>query len=171
MKKVDLFTDGACSGNPGPGGWAFVLRHDKSEAELEGSGGEPDSTNNRMEMMAVICGLEKLIEPCQVSLYSDSIYVLKGMQEWMPKWKAQGWQRRGVKNKKEPVKNIELWKKLDELKEIHEISYHKVKGHSGHPENERCDFLAVEACAKADAELKAAQQELDKAREDNRCND
>jgi ribonuclease HI len=110
-----------------------------------------------MEMMAVICGLEKLIEPCQVSLYSDSIYVLKGMQEWMPKWKVQGWQRRGVKNKKEPVKNIELWKKLDELKEIHEISYHKVKGHSGHPENERCDFLAVEACAKA--------------REDNRCND
>lgn len=146
MKKVSLFTDGACSGNPGPGGWAFVLRHDKSGAELEKSGGESDSTNNQMELMAVIRGLEKLTEPCEVYLYSDSIYVLKGMQEWMPKWKLQGWRRR-TGSKMEPVKNVDLWKRLDELKKTHDIKYHHVKGHSGHLENERCDQLAVEACA------------------------
>lgn len=151
MKEVNLFTDGACSGNPGPGGWAFILRHDKSESEFEDSGGESNTTNNQMELMAVIKGLENLVEPCKVSLYSDSAYVLTGMQEWMQKWKLQGWKRR-TGSKMEAVKNLELWKRLDELKKVHEITYHKVKGHSGHPENERCDFLAVEACQNAKSE-------------------
>ena len=142
---VELYTDGACSGNPGPGGWGFILRHIKSGKEMENSGGEANTTNNRMELMAVIEGLSTLTRPCYVELFTDSVYVGKGMTEWMPKWKRDNW-RRG-KKKNEPVKNDDLWKQLDELMQTHRIKYTRVAGHSGHPENERCDQLAVEAAA------------------------
>ena len=135
---VHLYTDGACSGNPGPGGWGFILRHAGTGKELEQSGGEPDTTNNRMELTAVIRGLEALKRSCRVELYTDSVYVGKGITEWMPKWKKKSWKRDG-----KLVKNVELWQRLDELIEHHEIAYHRVAGHSGHPENERCDELAV----------------------------
>lgn len=147
LRKVELYTDGACSGNPGPGGWAFVLRDVKTQKELTGSGGERDSTNNRMEMQAVIQGLAALKKRCRVELYSDSSYVLQGLKSWMAGWKRNGWVRKeGGKSK--PVKNVELWKELDALVTKHDISYHHVKGHSGHPENERCDQMAVEAAQK-----------------------
>ena len=140
LPVVDLYTDGACSGNPGPGGWGFILRHGSSGKEIEQSGAEPETTNNRMELSAVIEGLTALKKPCQVNLYTDSVYVGKGISEWLPKWKKNGW-RRGSK----PVKNAELWKRLDELVNVHSVRYHRVLGHSGHPENERCDELAVMA--------------------------
>lgn len=136
---VELFTDGACSGNPGPGGWAYLLRHPKSGKAVEGSGGEPQTTNNRMELSAVIEGLSSLTRRSVVELYSDSQYVLKGLNEWMPGWKRKGWKTAS----KQPVKNVDLWKRLDELKDGHEIHFHWVKGHAGHPENERVDELAV----------------------------
>ncbi len=142
---VQLFTDGACSGNPGPGGWAFVLRHSASDKEMEKSGGEPDTTNNRMELTAVVQGLEQLKRPCRVELLTDSVYVGKGLSEWMPKWKANGWKRREGKTLK-PVKNEDLWRRLDELVSTHKVKYTRVAGHSGHPENDRCDELAVAAC-------------------------
>lgn len=143
-REVLLFTDGACSGNPGPGGWAFILRDVKTGKELTGSGGENDSTNNRMELMAVIRGLEALKRSCRVQLHSDSKYVLQGLKEWMAGWKRNGWNRKeGGKTK--PVKNVELWQMLDQLVQQHHLSYHHVKGHSGHPENERCDQMAVAA--------------------------
>jgi len=145
--EVLLYTDGACSGNPGPGGWAFILRHEKTGKEMESSGGEKMSTNNRMELMAVIEGLRVLTRPCNVELFTDSVYVGKGMTEWMPKWKKNNWQRKEGKAWK-PVKNDDLWKSLDELISTHRIKYTRVAGHSGHPENERCDELAVEACQK-----------------------
>ena len=144
MKKVELFTDGACSGNPGPGGWAFILRCSKTKKELERSDGEPESTNNRMELTAVIRGLEALKEPCEVTLYADSTYVLQGMKSWMAGWKKRGWKRKDG-GKSVPVKNVELWKQLDELMQKHTIHFEHVKGHAGHPENERCDELAVAA--------------------------
>lgn len=144
MKKVSLFTDGACSGNPGPGGWAFILRCDQTEKELEQSAGEPESTNNKMELMAVIRGLEALKEPCLVTLYADSKYVLNGMSQWMAGWKKRGWKRKDG-SKLVPVKNVELWKSLDKLMQTHQVNYEHVKGHDGHVENERCDVLAVEA--------------------------
>ncbi len=144
MKKVSLFTDGACSGNPGPGGWAFILRCSQTDKELERSDGDPDTTNNRMELMAVIKGLEALREPCEVTLYADSSYVLQGMNSWMEGWKKKGWKRRDGK-KLVPVKNVELWQQLDELMQTHTIHFEHVKGHSGHLENERCDELAVAA--------------------------
>lgn len=140
LPSVTLFCDGACSGNPGPGGWAFILRHAQSGKELEQSGGEPVTTNNRMELTAVIRGLEALKRPCAVELVTDSQYVGKGLTEWMPGWKRRGW-RRGDK----PVKNIELWQRLDELLGPHQLRFTHVRGHSGHPENERCDELAVAA--------------------------
>ena len=144
---VYLYTDGACSGNPGPGGWAYILRHGKTKAEKEGSGGDAQTTNNRMELSAVIQGLSALKKSCNVELYTDSRYVGQGISEWMPKWKANNWQRKqGRQNK--PVKNVELWQALDKLLEQHEVNYHWVAGHSGHPENERCDELAVEAYQK-----------------------
>ncbi len=139
--KVHLFTDGACSGNPGPGGWAFILRHPASGAEKESSGGEPTTTNNRMELMAVIAGLTSLTRPSEVDLYSDSQYVLKGLREWLASWKARGWRTAD----KKPVKNQDLWERLDSLKSGHTIRFHWIKGHNEHPENERCDQLAVEA--------------------------
>lgn len=143
--QVLLFTDGACSGNPGPGGWAFILRDEKSGQELEDSGGEPETTNNQMELRAVIEGLRRLKRPADVKLYTDSVYVGKGMAEWMRGWKANGWKRK-ERNKLVEVKNVELWQALDELVQRHNVEYHRVAGHSGHPENERCDQLAVEAC-------------------------
>ena len=145
--EVQLYTDGACSGNPGPGGWAFVMRHPASGREIEESGGERETTNNRMELLAVIRGLERLKRPTRVELFSDSTYVLKGLAEWMPKWKANGW-RRKYKNKWEEVKNVELWQELDRLIQLHQIKFTHVRGHSGHPENERCDTLAVAAYQK-----------------------
>ncbi|PQO43417.1 ribonuclease HI [Blastopirellula marina] len=145
--EIALYTDGACSGNPGPGGWAFILRHLASGKEMEGSGGEEVSTNNRMELQAVIEGLGTLTRPCRVELFTDSVYVGKGMSEWMPKWKQNGWRRKEGKSWK-PVKNEELWRRLDELLLTHQVKYTRVAGHSGHPENERCDELAVEASQK-----------------------
>ena len=147
LREVDLFTDGACSGNPGPGGWAFILRDRKTKKELTGAGGEPDSTNNRMELKAVIEGLKSLKKRCRVALHSDSKYVLQGLQEWMAGWKKKGWVRVEGGQKK-PVKNVELWQELDQLVARHQISFHHVRGHSGHPENERCDVMAVEASQK-----------------------
>ena len=142
--EVQLFTDGACSGNPGPGGWAFVLRHPATGKELESSGGERETTNNRMEMMAVIRGLEALKRPARVEIISDSIYVGKGLSEWMPKWKLNGWRRREGGQLK-PIKNEELWRQMDELLARHQVRFTHVRGHQGHPENERCDTLAVAA--------------------------
>lgn len=144
---VHLFTDGACSGNPGPGGWAFILRHCATGKEMERSGGEAMTTNNRMELAAVIEGLSALKKPCNVEIFTDSVYVGKGLSEWMPKWKSNGW-RRKEGDKWKPVANEDLWRRLDELIATHEITYTRVAGHSGHPENERCDVLAVAAIKK-----------------------
>ncbi|MDD5795747.1 MAG: ribonuclease HI [Oscillospiraceae bacterium] len=138
MKKVEIFTDGACKGNPGPGGWGAVLRYKDSEKEI--SGGEAETTNNKMELTAVIKALELLKEPCEVSLYSDSQYVCNALKlGWAKKWQSNNWMR----NKKEPALNPELWEKLLKLCEIHCVQVNWVKGHAGHPENERCDRLAV----------------------------
>lgn len=138
---VELFTDGACSGNPGPGGWAYILRHPATGATREASGAEPDTTNNRMELRAVIEGLRALTQPGLVDLTSDSQYVLKGMKEWLDAWKRRGWKTAD----KKPVKNQDLWETLDELRSLHEIRFHWIRGHNEHPENERCDQLAVAA--------------------------
>lgn len=142
--RVELYTDGACSGNPGPGGWGYVLKHPDSGTEREDSGGERETTNNRMELTSVIRGLESLDRPCRVDLYSDSQYVVKGLREWIDGWKKLGWRN----SRREPVKNVELWKRLDELRAFHDIRCHWVKGHNEHPENERCDALAVAAIAR-----------------------
>lgn len=141
LPHVELFTDGACSGNPGPGGWAFILRHRKSGKEREGTGGHPRTTNNRMELTSVIEGLRVLDRRSKVELYSDSQYVINGLKEWIDQWKGRGWRTASRK----PVLNQELWQALDELRSKHEITYHWVRGHSNHPENERCDRLAVKA--------------------------
>lgn len=144
LRVVELYTDGACSGNPGPGGWAFILRDAKTKKELTGSGGERDATNNRMEMQAVVEGLKALKKKCHVHLFSDSSYVLQGLQTWMSGWKKKGWVRlEGGRPK--PIKNVEIWQELDRLIALHNMTYHHVRGHSGHPENERCDVMAVEA--------------------------
>jgi ribonuclease HI len=135
-KKVEIYTDGACSGNPGPGGWGVLLRHGKREKEL--SGGEPLTTNNRMELMAAIEGLKALTQPCDVELFTDSVYVQKGITEWIHGWKAKQWKN----SKKEPVKNADLWQKLEEESARHTIAWIWVKGHNGHPENDRADALA-----------------------------
>jgi len=142
--EVELYTDGACSGNPGPGGWAFILRHPASGKEIEQFGAEQETTNNRMELTAVVRGLEMLKRPTRVELFTDSVYVGKGMTEWMPKWKANGWRRR-EKGRWKEVKNEDLWRELDALISRHEVKYTRVAGHSGHPENDRCDELAVAA--------------------------
>lgn len=140
---VQLFTDGACSGNPGPGGWAFILRHPASGRQVEQSGGAAETTNNRMEMQAVISGLEMLKHRSEVELVTDSEYVAKGCQSWLKGWKSRGWKT----SDKKPVKNIDLWQRLDELLPLHKVRYTVVRGHAGHPENERCDELAVAAAA------------------------
>ena len=140
--QVHLFTDGACRGNPGPGGWAYILRHLKSGKEKECSGGAPETTNNRMELQAVIEGLKALTRSCRVELFTDSEYVRQGLLSWMQKWKANGW-RRKEGDRFKPVKNVELWQELDEVLARHEVKFTRVAGHSGHPENDRCDELAV----------------------------
>lgn len=142
--EVHLFTDGACSGNPGPGGWAFILRHVPSGRETERSGGSPETTNNRMELQAVVEGLSRLKRRCRICLFTDSSYVGKGISEWMAGWKKQGWQRK-EKGRLVPLKNDDLWRQLDELVQSHDVTFEWVAGHSGHPENERCDQLAVAA--------------------------
>ncbi len=147
LPEVILYTDGACSGNPGPGGWAFILKHPQSGKELVRSGAEAETTNNRMELMAVIRGLEALKRPANVLLSTDSQYVGKGITEWLPCWKAQGWRRKEGKSWA-PVKNEDLWRQLDALLSRHVVTFQFVAGHSGHPENERCDQLAVAAYQK-----------------------
>lgn len=138
LKQIELFTDGACSGNPGAGGWGAILRYGEHEKEL--SGGAADTTNNRMELTAVIEGLKALKEKCAVTLYSDSQYVCNGIDKgWAKKWKANGWK----KAKNEPAMNPDLWDALLNLVDRHEVRIVWVKGHAGHPENERCDRLAV----------------------------
>ena len=136
MTPVLIYTDGACSGNPGPGGWGAVLISGGHEREL--SGAEPMTTNNRMELMAAIKALEALKRPCRVELHTDSQYLRQGITEWMPSWKARGW----LTADKKPVKNEDLWKQLDAARAHHEVSWRWVKGHSGHPLNERADGLA-----------------------------
>lgn len=145
--EVQLFTDGGCSGNPGPGGWAFVLKHSASGKAREQSGAERETTNNRMELTAVIRGLEALTRATSVEIISDSTYVLKGISQWMKGWKANGWKRRDGK-RLVPLKNEDLWRRLDELVGDHQIRFTHVRGHTGHPENERCDTLAVAAYQK-----------------------
>jgi ribonuclease HI len=135
-KFVELFTDGACKGNPGVGGWGALLRFGETEKRLYG--GEAETTNNRMEMMAVICALEALTEPCNVTITTDSKYVLQGMTEWLKNWKLRNWQTAA----KKPVLNVDLWKRLDQAASEHQIQWHWVKGHSGHRENEIADELA-----------------------------
>jgi ribonuclease HI len=136
IPDVEIFTDGACRGNPGPGGWGTILRYGKVEKEL--SGGEVQTTNNRMELMAAIAGLEALKRPCRVKLYSDSQYVLGGITQWVAGWKARNWRTAD----KKPVKNVDLWQRLDAAALPHRIEWIWVKGHAGHPENERADALA-----------------------------
>ena len=145
--EVHLFTDGGCSCNPGPGGWGFILRHLPSGKELEKSGALAQTTNNQMELEAVIQGLAELKRPCGVELFTDSVYVGKGMTEWMPKWKSNGWKRKEGK-KLVPVKNEEFWKRLDAQLQRHYVKYTRVAGHSGHEENDRVDGLAVAAYQK-----------------------
>jgi len=142
--QVRLFTDGACSGNPGPGGWAYILQHPASGQAREASGAVPATTNNRMELMGAIEGLSTLKRTCQVELITDSEYVGKGIREWMPRWKQQGW-RRKQGSKFLPVVNLDLWQQLDELLSRHQVTVTLVLGHNGHPENESCDRMAVAA--------------------------
>jgi ribonuclease HI len=141
---VEIYTDGACSGNPGPGGWGAVLKYGRHEKELYGA--EPGvTTNNRMELMAPIVALESLTRPSVVAMYTDSTYVRNGIMQWLPKWKSNGWQT----SAKQPVKNADLWRRLDEAVKPHEVQWFWVKGHAGHPENERADQLAVKGAQEA----------------------
>lgn len=136
---VEIFTDGACRGNPGPGGWGALLRYDGKEKKLRGS--EADTTNNRMELTAAIKALEALKRPCKVRLTTDSEYVRKGITQWIKNWRERNWKTAN----KTPVKNVDLWKRLDELEQKHDIEWHWVKGHSGHLENDVVDALANQA--------------------------
>ena len=136
MKAVTAYTDGACRGNPGPGGWGAILRYGENVRELQG--GEPQTTNNRMELMAAIEALGALKEPCRVALYTDSRYVRDGITSWLRDWRRRGWLTRA----KKPVKNKDLWMQLDDLAQHHEVTWHWVRGHAGHPGNERADALA-----------------------------
>ena len=141
---VRLYTDGACSGNPGPGGWAYILQHPASGQARDASGAEAHTTNNRMELLSVIEGLASLKRPCRVELVTDSQYVAKGISEWLPKWKLNGWQRK-ESGRLKPVMNADLWQRLAELLAQHKVSVTHVQAHSGHPENEACDRMAVAA--------------------------
>lgn len=136
---IEIFTDGACKGNPGPGGWGALLRYNGHEKTLYG--GESHTTNNRMELTAAIKALEALNRPCEVNLYTDSQYLRQGMTEWLVQWKQKGWRN----SKREPVKNADLWQQLDKLATRHKINWHWIKGHAGHPENEQADALANQA--------------------------
>lgn len=135
-KTIEIFTDGACSGNPGPGGWGAILRFQGRDKEL--SGGHPETTNNQMELQAAIEALKALKEPCSIELYTDSQYLRQGITLWIHNWKRNGWKT----SDKKPVKNQALWEELDGLVKMHAINWHWLKGHAGHPENERCDELA-----------------------------
>jgi ribonuclease HI len=135
-KIVEIFTDGACSGNPGPGGWGAVLRYGAVEKEM--NGGEPETTNNRMELMAAIMAIEAVKRPCEIHLHTDSEYLRNGITTWIHSWKARGWRTAD----KKPVKNVDLWQRLERAIETHDAHWHWVKGHSGHKENERADELA-----------------------------
>lgn len=143
--SVSLYTDGACKGNPGAGGWGVLLRYGEHEKTLYG--GEADTTNNRMELTAVIQGLRALTRPCTVDVYTDSQYVMQGMRDWIHGWKARGWQTAA----KQPVKNVDLWQALDAEAAKHNVRWHWVKGHAGHPDNERADALANQGAAEAGA--------------------
>lgn len=147
MKQVELHTDGACLGNPGPGGWAALLRYGEREREL--SGGEAQTTNNRMELMAAIVGLETLTEPCAVSVWTDSQYVRQGITEWLPNWLRRHWKTAGG----DAVKNRDLWERLHLATQRHRIEWHWVKGHSGDPDNERVDTLARDQAIKFKARV------------------
>jgi ribonuclease HI len=137
--ETEIFTDGACRGNPGPGGWGVLLRFNGHVKTLYGA--EAETTNNRMELMAAIMGLESLTRPCKVRLTTDSQYVMKGIQEWIDNWKRRGWKTAARK----PVKNVDLWQRLDKITREHDIQWRWVRGHSGHPENEQADALANKA--------------------------
>ena len=147
LPSVEMFTDGACRGNPGPGGWGVLIRSGEREKEL--SGGEPLTTNNRMELMAAIEGLNALKRPCRVQLWTDSVYVRDGITKWVHNWRRNGWRTAD----KKPVKNAELWQELCAAAERHRVDWRWVRGHAGHPENERVDALA---CAAADQFRKSA---------------
>lgn len=144
LPGVVLFTDGACSGNPGKGGWAYILRQEATGEETRDCGAEWDTTNNRMELMSVIQGLESLPASARVRVVTDSQYVAKGIAEWMPNWKANGWRRKEGRQFK-PVKNVELWQQLDLLVQRHRVTCEWIRGHAGHAENEECDRMAVQA--------------------------
>ncbi len=164
MKLVVIHTDGGCEGNPGPGGWAAVLRYGQQTREV--SGGEIATTNNRMELTAAIRALQALREPCQVQLFTDSQYLRKGITEWIAAWRARGWKTK----EKQPVKNVDLWQQLDAAVAKHRVEWKWVKGHAGHQDNERCDALAGAEMAKlrkthSRAELKAALGEFKRAAE------
>jgi ribonuclease HI len=144
---VEIFTDGACSPNPGPGGWGAILRYGRHEKEIYGS--EPATTNNRMEIMAAIQGLESLTRPSEVHLFTDSVYLRKGITQWLPMWKSNGWKTA----EKKQVKNADLWLRLDAAAHQHRVEWFWVKGHAGHPENERADELACRGAVEAAAQL------------------
>jgi ribonuclease HI len=145
---VTIYTDGGCKGNPGPGGWGVLMMYNGRERELWG--GEPHTTNNRMELMAAIAALETLKRPCRVELYTDSQYLRNGITTWIGGWKARGWKTA----QNDPVKNVDLWQRLDEAQRRHKVSWHWVRGHSGHPENERVDGLAQRGIAEQEAAAK-----------------
>lgn len=145
MKQITVYTDGACSGNPGPGGWGVLLLYNGHEREMYG--GEAKTTNNRMELMAAIAALEALKEPCEIDLYTDSTYVRDGISTWIYGWKKNDWRTAD----KKPVKNLELWQRLDEARRRHKVEWRWVKGHAGHPENERVDALARKGAEEAAA--------------------
>ena len=151
MKHVLIHTDGACEGNPGPGGWAAILQHGDRTKEL--AGGEPATTNNRMELQAAIAAFSALKQPCRVTLFTDSEYLRDGITSWITRWKARGW--RTIDRK--PVKNDDLWRKLDELASRHQVQWQWLKGHAGHPLNERCDLLACAQIARIRREFTPAQ--------------
>ena len=142
IKRVEIFTDGACRGNPGPGGWGAILRYGDKETHLQGA--EEHTTNNRMELQAAVSALKKLSRSCDVHITTDSRYLMDGIQQWLPNWKKNGWRTAA----KKPVKNEDLWKQLDKLVEQHEVTWEWVKGHSGHRENEQVDQLANDAIDK-----------------------
>ena len=152
MTDVEIFTDGACKGNPGPGGWGAVIRSGEREKEI--SGGEPLTTNNRMELLAAIRGLEALNRPCNVALFTDSIYVRDGITKWIHGWRRNGWKTSAKKD----VKNADLWQELVEAAARHQVEWHWVKGHGGHPENERADQLACDAAGRFSKELRPSRQ-------------
>lgn len=145
--EVMLYTDGACKGNPGPGGWAFILKHRASGKSLEAWGSQPKTTNNQMELRSVIEGLKRLKRSTRVHVVTDSAYLKNGITLWLEGWKSRNWMRKTSQGLK-PVKNLELWQELDRLIQRHRVTFEHVKGHAGHPENERCDQLAVQAYKK-----------------------